>query len=208
MPLIVLDGIDGCGKSTQIERLAARLNERGLPPLRLREPGGTVLGEHLRTLLLDKGTEACPTAELFGYLAARAQLCHTVIAPALLTKRVILLDRFWYATMAYQAYGLGLDPVGVRAAIDVAVGSVRADLAVWLRLEPAEAVRRRAAARGEDRIEARGLAYQERVHAGYAALADAGDLQTVDASRSPDAVFADLWALVERVVEPLIAPHT
>ncbi len=197
MPLIVLDGIDGCGKSTQIERLAVRLGERGHQPLRLREPGGTILGEQVRALLLDKATVACPTAELFGYLTARAQLCHSVIAPALAERRVVLLDRFWYATMAYQVYGLGLDPSGVRAAIDLAVGGVRADVAVWLRLEPTESVRRRAAARGEDRIEARGLAYQQRVHAGYAAMAAAGELLTLDAARTPDAIAADLWSLVE-----------
>lgn len=200
MPLIVLDGIDGCGKSTQMERIAARLDAQGITPLRLREPGGTILGEQLRTLLLDKTTVACPTAELFGYLTARAQLCHTVIAPALAQHKVILLDRFWYATMAYQAYGLGLDPLKVRAAIDLALGGVKADLAVWLKLDPAESVRRRAAARGEDRIEARGLAYQERVHAGYAMLAAAGELQTVDAARSPDAIFADLWSLIAPLI--------
>ena len=197
MALIVLDGIDGCGKSTQIERLAVRLRERGQQPLRLREPGGTILGEQVRALLLDKATVACPTAELFGYLTARAQLCHSVIAPALAEKRVVLLDRFWYATMAFQVYGLGLDPLGVRAAIDLAVGGVKADVAVWLRLDPTESVRRRAAARGEDRIEARGLAYQQRVHAGYAAMAAAGELVIVDAARTPDAIAADLWSLVE-----------
>lgn len=196
MPLIVLEGIDGCGKSTQVERIAARLSELGHAPLRLREPGGTRLGEQVRALLLDKATEACPTAELFGYLTARAQLCHAVIRPALARGEVVLLDRFWYSTMAYQAYGLGLDPALVRSAIALAVDGVRADLAAWLSVAPAEALRRRAAARGEDRIEARGLVYQEKVHAGYNALAAAGELTVIDASRSPDLIFAELWALI------------
>ncbi len=197
MPLLVLEGIDGCGKTTQVERIAAALAVRGITPLRLREPGGTVLGEQVRALLLDRATEACPTAELFGYLTARAQLCTTVIAPALATGKVVLLDRFWYSTMAYQASGLGLDPLLVRAAINLAIGEVRADLAAWLAVEPAEALRRRAASRGEDRIEARGLAYQERVHLGYAALAAEGDLARIDAARDPDAIFADLWGRIE-----------
>ena len=206
MPLIVLDGIDGCGKSTQIERIAARLTERGITPLRLREPGGTILGEQIRSLLLDTSTVACPTAELFGYLTARAQLCHVVIAPAMAEGRTVLLDRFWYATMAYQVYGLGLNPSGVRAAIDLAVGGVKADLAVWLRLDPTESVRRRAAARGEDRIEARGLAYQQRVQAGYAAMAANGELQALDAARTPDAIFADLWSLIEPLTSSPSSP--
>jgi dTMP kinase len=196
MPLIVLEGIDGCGKSTQVERLAERLAAAGHPPLRLREPGGTKLGEQVRALLLDKATEACPTAELFGYLTARAQLCHAVIRPALARGEVVLLDRFWYSTMAYQAYGLGLDPQLVRSAIALALDGVRADVAAWLSVAPVEALRRRAAARGEDRIEARGLIYQERVHAGYAALAAAGELTVIDAARSPDAIFTDLWTLI------------
>ncbi len=196
MPLLVLEGIDGCGKSTQVERVAAALTARGIDPLRLREPGGTMLGEQVRALLLDKTTDACPTAELFGYLTARAQLCRTVIAPALAEGRVVLLDRFWFSTMAYQAYGLGLDPVRVRAAIDLAVDGIRCDLALWLAIEPAEALRRRAAARGEDRIEARGLAYQERVHHGYRLLADAGELTVIDAQRPADAVFGDIWSRI------------
>ena len=194
MPLIVLEGIDGCGKSTQVERIDRALRERGVTPLRLREPGGTILGEQVRALLLDKSTEACPTAELFGYLTARAQLCHAVMAPALARGETILLDRFWYSTMAYQAYGLGLDPQRVRAAIELAVGGVRADFAGWLCVDPHEALRRRAAARGEDRIEARGLAYQQQVHAGYGIMAQEGLLTIIDAGRSPDAIFSDLWS--------------
>ena len=196
MPLIVLEGIDGCGKSTQVERIDRALRERGITPLRLREPGGTILGEQVRALLLDKTTEACPTAELFGYLTARAQLCHAVMVPALARGDTILLDRFWYSTMAYQAYGLGLDPQRVRAAIELAVGSVRADFAAWLNVDPHEALRRRAAARGEDRIEARGLAYQQQVHAGYEVMVNEGLLTVIDAQRPPEAIFSDLWSRI------------
>jgi len=201
MPLIVLEGIDGCGKSTQIERITARFGERGIKHRRLREPGGTVLGEQVRALLLDKATEACPTAELFGYLTARAQLCHAVIKPALNRKEVVILDRFWYSTMAYQAYGLGLDVQLVRAAIDLALDGLHADLALWLRIMPDQAMRRRAAARGEDRIEARGLAYQQRVHDGYARMAAAGELHVIDAERDADTIFADLWSAIEPLLD-------
>ena len=114
MPLIVFEGIDGCGKTTQVERLKQRLTTDGISFRHLREPGGTELGERQRALLLDPATKACPTAELFGYLQARAQLCHEVIAPALANDELVILDRFYHSTLAYQAYGLGLDQAQVR----------------------------------------------------------------------------------------------
>ena len=191
MPLIVFEGIDGCGKTTQADRLEARLRAAGRTVLRLREPGGTPLGEAVRAILLDPATQAEPVAELFGYQMARAQLCATVIRPALAAGSVVVLDRFWHSTIAYQAYGLGLDPLRVRAVIDLAIGDLRADLALWLAVEARTATARRAAARGvEDRIEARGLAYLERVHTGYAALCASGDLRRIDAAQPTDAVSA------------------
>lgn len=189
MPLIVLEGIDGCGKSSQAERLERRLAAAGRQVRRLREPGGTALGEAVRALILDPATRACPAAELFAYQVARAQLCDEVLRPALARGEVLVLDRFWHSTVAYQAYGLGLDPGPVRALVGLATGGLKADAALWFDLDPAEALRRRSAARGgEDRIEARGLDYQRRVHQGYAALCAAGELVRIDASGDADAV--------------------
>ncbi len=196
MPLIVFEGIDGCGKTTQLERLEQRLLKAGTRVRRLREPGGTVLGEQQRAILLDPATRACPVAELFGYLQARAQLCDEVIVPSLAAGETVLLDRFYHSTIAYQAYGLGLDIAQVRAAIALAIGPVRPDLVLWLDLEPA-AARARANDRSRaDRIEARGLDYLRRVHAGYTALADAGELTRIDASADADAVEHAVWAAV------------
>lgn len=202
MPLIVFEGIDGCGKTTQVERLKARLATAGLPFRHLREPGGTELGERQRALLLDPATRACPTAELFGYLQARAQLCHEVIAPALSAGELVILDRFYHSTLAYQAYGLGLDLAQVRAAIRLATGGLRPDLVLWLSVDPAEAQRRRAAARGQDRIEARGLAYQQKVHEGYRALVASDGLVEIDAHQGADAIAAQVWQQVEPYLPP------
>lgn len=196
MPLIVLEGPDGCGKNTQAGLLVARLQAAGRPVQRLREPGGTRLGEAVRAILLDPATVAGAEAELFGYLMARAQLCREVIAPALAAGTWVVLDRFWHSTIAYQAWGLGLDPARVRAAIDLAVGGVRPDHALLLRIPAAAAVARRAARAGADRIEARDDAYRARVAAGYEALAAAGDLRPVDADGSPEQVAERIWALV------------
>ncbi len=201
MPLIVLDGIDGCGKSTQIDLLAERLKTTGRAHRRLREPGGTVLGEAQRRILLDPATKACPEAEMFGYLQARAQLCREVIAPALAAGEVVLLDRFYFSTIAYQAYGLGLPLVEVRAAIRLATGGIIAEVALWLDIDPAEAAQRRAKGRGvEDRIEARGLDYLRQVHAGFAAMAAAGELVRIDAHQTQDQVRRAVWERVEGVI--------
>lgn len=197
MPLIVLEGVDGCGKSTQAGLLVDRLRAAGREVQRLREPGGTRLGEAVRSILLDPATEAGAEAELFGYLMARAQLCREVISPALARGAWLVLDRFWHSTIAYQAYGLGMDPGRVRSAIDLAVGQVRPDWALLLRVPAAEAVARRAARSGAaDRIEARDAAYHARVAAGYEALATAGDLQPIDAGGAPEVVAARIWGLV------------
>jgi dTMP kinase len=193
MPLIVFEGIDGCGKTTQVERLKQRLQKAGINAKHLREPGGTALGERQRDLLLDPATQACATAELFGYLQARAQLCHEVISPALQNGTLIILDRFYHSTLAYQAYGLGLDLTAVRAAINLAIGTVTPDVVLWLAVDPAEAQRRRAAARGQDRIEARGLAYQEKVHHGYQALVASDGLIKIDATAPPDHIEQQVW---------------
>jgi len=193
MPLIVFEGIDGCGKTTQVERLKKRLASMSINALHLREPGGTALGERQRDLLLDPTTQACPTAELFGYLQARAQLCHAVIAPALNAGALVILDRFYHSTLAYQAYGLGLDITSVRAAIQLAVGLVKPDVVLWLKVDPAEAGRRRAAARGQDRIEARGLAYQQKVHDGYQALVASDGLIAIDAAVDVDRLELAIW---------------
>jgi dTMP kinase len=202
MPLIVLDGIDGCGKSTQLRLLTERLRARGVEPLCLREPGGTALGERVREILLDPATVACPVAELLAYQVARAQLVDQVLRPALSAGRTVLLDRFWYATVAYQAYGLGLDERTVRAAIAVAVGELRVDRAIYLRVPVALGAARRAAARNQpDRIEARGLAYLEKVASGYAALVASGEMIAVDGERPVEVVADDLWRLIQPTLD-------
>ncbi len=169
-----------------------------------REPGGTALGEQVRAILLDPATRSVPVAELFGYLMARAQLCQEVIAPRPgQAAKLVLLDRFYHSTLAYQAYGLGLDPGQVRAAITLATGGLRPDLVLWLRLDPALAQARRQKERGADRIEARGLPYLERVHAGYARMAADGELAAIDAAQAPEAVAAAVWAAVSARVATL-----
>ena len=193
---ITFEGGEGCGKSTQIVRLAAALEERGLKVLLTREPGGTRLSELIRTLLKDEAEDPpVDRAELLLFLAARAQLVHNVIAPALEAGTWVVSDRFSDSTVAYQGYGRGLPVDFVRQANDFACEGLRPDLTFLLDLDPATAERRmrgREAATNTsaDRIERAGSGFHARLRRGFLELAaaDAPRFSVVDASKSPDEV--------------------
>lgn len=201
MPFIVFEGVDGCGKSTQLNLLTQRLETEGFPFTMVRDPGGTDLGERVREILLDPQSNVGPRGELFGYLLSRAQLVHETIAPALAAGSTVISDRFYWSTLAYQSFGLGLDRGQVEAANDLCVAGTHPDLTIWLDVDVEEGARRRAKARGqEDRIEARGLAYLTKVHEGYAALAEEGRITRVDGSRSPGLIAEDIWKKISTII--------
>ena len=193
---ITFEGGEGCGKSTQVVRLAAALEERGLKVLLTREPGGTRLSELIRTLLKDEAEDPpVDRAELLLFLAARAQLVHNVIAPALEAGTWVISDRFSDSTVAYQGYGRGLPVDFVRQANDFACEGLRPDLTFLLDLDPETAERRmrgREAATNTsaDRIERAGSGFHARLRKGFLELAaaDAPRFSVVDASKSPDEV--------------------
>ena len=193
---ITFEGGEGCGKSTQVVRLAAALEARGLKVLLTREPGGTRLSELIRTLLKDEAEDPpVDRAELLLFLAARAQLVRNVIAPALEAGTWVVSDRFSDSTVAYQGYGRGLPVDFVRQANDFACEGLRPDLTFLLDLDPATAERRmrgREAATNTsaDRIERAGSGFHARLRRGFLELAaaDAPRFSVVDASKSPDEV--------------------
>jgi dTMP kinase len=193
---ITFEGGEGCGKSTQVVRLAAALEARGLKVLLTREPGGTRLSELIRTLLKDEAEDPpVDRAELLLFLAARAQLVRNVIAPALEAGTWVISDRFSDSTVAYQGYGRGLPVDFVRQANDFACEGLRPDLTFLLDLDPATAERRmrgREAATNTsaDRIERAGSGFHARLRKGFLELAaaDAPRFSVVDASKSPDEV--------------------
>jgi dTMP kinase len=191
---LVLEGIDGSGKTTQLEALAAWLPASGLMPggsrlLCTREPGGTPLGRALRELLLHPPEAAapCPDAELLLYAADRAQHVATVIRPALEAGHWVLSDRFSGSTAAYQGHGRGLALDRITALERLATGGLAADLTLWLDLPLAQSQRRRGG-RPADRIEAAGLDFLERVAAGFAHLAQERGWRRIDAGDDPAAV--------------------
>ena len=187
---IVLDGIDGCGKSTQIRHLAQWLPASGLMPstarlICTREPGGTPLGQSIRELLLHTEADQVPsvTAELLLYAADRAQHVDSVIRPALLRGDWVLSDRFAGSTLAYQGYGRGLDRSLITRLESIATTGLEPDLTVWL-MVPVEVSLQRRQGETEDRIEAEGRAFLHRVAHGFSALAEQRNWFRLDAQQS------------------------
>lgn len=199
--LLSLEGVDGCGKSTQIERLKSWLEERGRPVSVYREPGGEPVAERIRGLLLDsRNEELCEESELLLYTAARLQLLKRRVLPDLEAGRTVLLDRFADSTTAYQGHGRGLPLETVERINGLVKLMAWPDRTWWLDLDPAVALGR---CGGTDRMESAGTAFFERVRAGYAAVAAAEPdrVLRVDAARGVDDIFAGLVADLERLLE-------
>jgi dTMP kinase len=201
---VVLEGIDGCGKTTQLEQLRAWLPQSGLMPvgaelLVTREPGGTALGQALRQLLLHPPGDTAPgsTAELLLYAADRAQHVQQRIAPALEAGHWVVSDRFAGSTAAYQGYGRGLDLELIDQLAAMATAGLQPDCTLLLELPLAESLRRRGH-RPADRIEASGEAFLARVCAGFGALAAQLGWARVDATPAPAAVAAAIRAELQR----------
>ena len=194
---ITFEGIDGAGKSTHLDAVAARLGGRGAEVVRTREPGGTDLAERLRELVLHAPMDALTEALLV--FAARRDHTRRVIVPALERGATVLCDRYSDATFAYQGHGRGFD-AEVLAALDVWVlGVLQPVLTLWFDVPPAVAAARRAAARTADRFEAEDEAFFARVRAGYQARADAapGRFARIDADAPPAEVAARVSAVLE-----------
>jgi dTMP kinase len=193
---IVLEGPEGSGKSTLLGPLAERMRASQVEPLVVREPGGTRAAEIARQALLDPDHPVGPLAELFFYLAARADLVHTVIRPALEAGRVVLSDRFAMSTEAYQMAGRGLDPAMVRAANHAAAEGLRPDLTLILDLPPEMGQARQiAAGKRQDRLDRESADFHRRVVEYYLAVEGHG-VRHLDGKLSPDRLLQAAWAEV------------
>jgi dTMP kinase len=170
--LIVFEGGEGSGKSTQLRHLAAALDERGVAHRAFREPGGTALGSEIRQLLLHRDEEIDPRAEALLFMASRAELVAREVRPALARGEVVLLDRFFLSTYAYQIAGRALPADSVRSANHLATGDLVPDLTLLLVLPPDEGLARAAGrAAPLDRIEATGAEFHRRVAAAFSGFA-------------------------------------
>ncbi len=200
--LVVLEGAEGVGKTTQLRHLAARMTEAGIAHCTVREPGGTAVGDEIRRLLLDPNGAIVPRAEALLFMASRAQLVDTVVRPAIANGQFVLADRFFLATYAYQIEGRGLDAAGVQGANDFATAGLIPGVTLLLDL-PTDEGMTRIAARGEpDRMERSGADFHARVAAAFRTFAGAewqrahpecGPIAAVDARGSEDAVADRIW---------------
>ena len=206
MPLIVFEGPEGAGKTTQLRMAAEWLSASGHTVVAVREPGGTSLGDQIRRLLLDPASDIVPRAEGLLFMASRAQLVEREIGPALQSGATVLLDRFFLSTYAYQIAGRGLPHEQVKAANRLATAELRPDLTVLLVL-PVEEGLARASRRGpQDRMEQAESAFHARVARAFSDFAtaewqkqhpEAGPVVTVDARGSVEDVFARVRSTLE-----------
>ncbi len=195
---ISFEGIDGCGKSTQVTLLEAAIRAAGRNVLLVRDPGHTPLSEAIRGLLLDK-QQSMMTArtELLLYSAARAQMVETVICPALEARTVVICDRFIDSTIAYQGFGRQLPMADIERCNAVATSGLLPDLTLFLDI-PLALSKRRCGDKGADRIELAGDAFFQRVIAGYHHLAftQPDRVRRLDAERSVAELHEQIWCIV------------
>ena len=220
---IVFEGIDGAGKTTQIQLLEARLASRGASTVVLHEPGGTPLGDEITRLVKHlPDISLTSQAELLLFLASRTELVQAVIGPALLDKKIVLCDRFASSTLAYQGFGRGLDLKVVQQLVDFSTGGLIPDITVLLNVPVRVGLKRKAAegvvARDTfqlsmferaayDRFHDEEAAFHERVREGYLRLAaaaqsnpEAGRWVIIDGTPGPEAVSDRIWAAVEPIL--------
>lgn len=200
---ITFEGTEGCGKSTQIKALSARLQREGQQVLQTREPGGTPLGEAVRNLLQHDaaGEGMSPEAELLLFTASRAQLTRERILPALAQGEIVLCDRFMDSTTVYQGVARQIDTEAVATINRFAVGQARPDLTILIDLSP-EVGMARVHARSDgqlDRMEQEAIEFFQAVRAGYLKLAESESERflVLDGSASVEALESQIWEAVQ-----------
>lgn len=199
---ITFEGIDGCGKSTHLELARRWLVQAGYAVTTVREPGSTEVAEQIRKLLLDKRSVMTATTELLLYEAARADITARQIAPLLKRRHIVLCDRFFDSTTAYQGYGRKLDIRTVKLLHGIAVGKLKPDLTLLFDVDLATAFARRG--KELDRLESESRAFFKRVRAGFLEIArrERTRVKVIDAGRSVEEVFADVRTHVSRKLTP------
>lgn len=200
--LITLEGPDGSGKTTQIELLKEYLNNKGFQVVYTREPGGTQISEKIRDIILDnKNREMSPMCEALLYAAARAQLVHEVIKPALEEGKMVICDRFVESSIVYQGIGRKLGVERIRGINEAAVEGLKADITFMLIMPYEEGLRRKAKQKSLDRLENSGDDFHRRVYEGYIELSKSSNrIKTVDADRPIEEIHNEIVMIIEKML--------
>ncbi len=203
---ITFEGIDGCGKTTQAELLCRRLEDAGCDVVFVRDPGGTRISERIRELLLDRQLrEMAPVTELLLYEAARAQLVAEQIQPALDAGKIVVSDRFFDSTTAYQGHGRGIDLALISKANELGSLGLKPDLTFLIDVPVEEGARRLHKLGSErDRLESEDRQFQERVREGYLKLArsEAARVVVVDGLQPADVISQQIWQKIAPMLTP------
>tara|TARA_A100001037_G_C15041205_1_gene585581 strand:+ start:130 stop:738 length:609 start_codon:yes stop_codon:yes gene_type:complete len=200
---ICFDGIDGTGKSTQIELLTSWLAQQGLESITCRDPGSTAVGESLREIVLQgHDLDIHRTTEMFLYMTARAQLVEEVIKPAIASDKVVVSDRFLLANVVYQGHAGGLDPDSIWQVGHVATSGMHPNITIVLDLDVQTAASR--INRELDRIEAQGIEYMDQVRRGFLLEAEnAPDtIKVINADNSPEQIHERIIEVVAPLLQP------
>jgi dTMP kinase len=208
---ITLEGIEGSGKTSQMGRLQRFLEDRGVECVSTRQPGGTRIGENIRTILLDPSNRALvPSAELLLYMADRAQHIFELIRPSLKAGKTVICDRYFDATLVYQGFGRELNLELIRQLHHLLFDDLKPDITLLLDLSPQAGLARAweqlntgQRAGDESRFEAEAIAFHEKVRAGYLELArlEPDRIQIIDAAQTHDQVFADISKILSSIMD-------
>jgi dTMP kinase len=197
---ISFEGIEGSGKSTQVKALAKHLRAKGHKVIETVEPGGTMIGNKIRELLLEPGNHMDPMAELLLYYSSRAQHVREVIYPAILDNSIVITDRFIDSTVAYQGYARGIDLGLINTLNDIVVPDMKPFLTFLLDMDVEEGLRRNRRAQKEDRFELETVEFHNRVRKGFHQIAadEPERIKIVDASVSAEEVSRKVIEILER----------
>ena len=204
----MLEGPEGAGKTTQIKRLTERLSRDGIECLAVREPGGTPVGDAIREILLDPEREITDATEALLFMASRAELTAREIRPSLESGAVVLLDRFFLSTYAYQVAGRGLPEEEIRAANRLATGALVPDLTLLLDIPVSEGLARADARGDRDRMEKSAPDFHDRVGAAFRKFADkgwqashpeCGPITLIDGTGDENEIFSRITAVLGKV---------
>ena len=209
LPFITFEGSEGCGKTTQVQKLAGRLARSGVTHLVTREPGGTPIGETIRELLqfAPHNSRMTPETELFLFEASRSQLVREIIKPALERGMCVIADRFFDSTTVYQGAARTLDRELIERLNTFAVGDCIPDVTFVLDVDAATAKSRMQGPRKTDRMEQQPAEFYERVREGYRALAkrEPSRVVLIDGSRTADEIENEIWKILASRFPNLVA---